>query len=138
MDVVGKGHTTADATVRIAPQVAELINSYLDLRGEFNSDAPLFASTSRNNSKFGNRLSAQSVGKMIKRMMIQVGINDRRITAHSTRHFAATCAIKAGVDVREVSAMLRHTSIVVTSVYLHDLSIKTRRAELAVADKLFS
>ena len=69
--------------------------------------------------------------------MKSVGINDKKITAHSTRHYAATTAIKAGIDIREVGAMLRHTSIVVTSVYLHDLSVQTRRAELAVADALF-
>lgn len=138
LDVQGKGRVQKDATVRIAQPVAELILSYLDLRGEVADDAPLFASTSRNNSKYGNRLSAQSVGKMIKRMMISVGINDKKITAHSTRHFAATTAIKAGVDMREVSEMLRHTSLVVTAVYLHDLSVKTRRAELAVANVLFS
>ena len=88
-------------------------------------------------NKYGVRLSEQSIGKMIKRMMIAVGITDKKITAHSTRHYAATTAIKSGIDIREVAAMLRHTSIVVTSVYLHDLSLQTRRAELAVADVLF-
>lgn len=156
LDVQGKGRVEKDATVRIAPQVAELILSYLDLRGEVADDAPLFASTSRNvawtkptekrkANSYGNRLSAQSVGKMIKRMMISVGIrskdkkkDDKRITPHSTRHYAATTAIKAGVDMREVSEMLRHTSLVVTAVYLHDMSVKTRRAELAVANILFA
>lgn len=33
--------------------------------------------------------------------------------------------------------MLRHSSLVVTSTYLHDLDLKRRRAELAVADVLF-
>ena len=74
---------------------------------------------------------------MIKAAMLAAGIVDKKITAHSTRHYAATTAIKAGIDIREVAAMLRHTSIVITSVYLHDLSLQTRRAELAVANKLF-
>ena len=141
LDVIGKGHQTADATVKVAPVVAELILDYLNLRGKVTDDVPLFISTSHNvkwtANSYGVRLSEQSIGKLIKRMMIQVGIKDKKITAHSCRHFAATTAIKAGVDVREVSAMLRHTSIVITSTYLHDLSLETRRAELTVADALF-
>lgn len=141
LDVQGKGHVTADATVKVAEQVAELILEYLNLRGNVNDDEPLFVSASHNVSwkanSYGVRLSEQSIGKMIKHYMKSVGINDKKITAHSTRHYAATTAIKAGIDIREVSAMLRHTSIVVTSVYLHDLSVQTRRAELAVADALF-
>ena len=141
LDVQGKGRIQKDDTVRVAPAVAELILSYLDLRGVVGDSEPLFTSTSRNTNwqknSYGNRLSEQSIGKMIKRMMKSVGINDKKITAHSTRHYAATTAIKAGCDIREVSAMLRHTSLVVTAVYLHDLSVRTRRAELAVANSLF-
>ncbi len=135
--VTGKGHTDADATVRVAPAVVELIFSYLELRGDVADDEPLFASHARNNGKWGNRLSAQSVGKMIKRMMIAVGIKNPKITPHSTRHFAATTAIKRGCDLREVSEMLRHSSVNVTMTYLHDLDAKTRRAEMTVADSLF-
>lgn len=140
--VTGKGHKTADATVRVAQPVADLILSYLNLRGIDIEDAaaadePLFASTSRNNSKYGNRFSAQSVQKLIRRTMIAAGVKDKKITPHSTRHFAATTAIKAGTDIREVAAMLRHTSINITAVYLHDLSANTRRAEMAVAETLF-
>lgn len=138
LDVIGKGHQQADATVKVAPVVAEMIQAYLDKRGNnVADDEPLFISTSHNVTKYGVRYSEQSVGKAIKRCMKSIGIDDRKITAHSCRHFAATTAIKRGCDVREVSAMLRHTSIVVTSVYLHDISLETRRAELTVADALF-
>lgn len=144
--VTGKGHSTADATVRVAPAVADLILSYLEARGEVANDAPLFASTSRNNSKYGARFSAQSVQKLIKRVMVEAGIrsrdektdvNKKIITPHSCRHFAATTAIKAGVDIREVAAMLRHTSVNITATYLHDMQATTRRAEMAVAESLF-
>lgn len=141
LDVQGKGRIQKDAIVRVAPAVAKLIDEYLSLRGTLEDDAALFVSTSHNvawqKNRFGERLSEQSIGKMIKRMMKAVGINDKRITAHSTRHFAATCAIKAGIDVREVSAMLRHSSLTVTAVYLHDLAVESRRAELTVAESLF-
>ena len=141
LDVQGKGHQTADATVKVPLAVAELIQAYLDKRGNVADDEPLFASTSNNvkwtANSYGRRISEQSIGKMIKRTMIKIGINDKRISAHSTRHYCATCACKSGIDIREVGAMLRHSSIVVTSVYLHDISLSTRRAEMAVADVLF-
>ena len=135
LDVQGKGRIEKDATVRVAPAVADMILSYLSQRGAVAEDAPLFVSESRQNR--GQRLSVQSVGKMIKARMKSVGIVDKKITAHSTRHFAATTAIAAGVDIREVAAMLRHVSINVTAVYLHDLSVESRTAEMTVAASLF-
>ena len=147
--VQGKGCTSKDSeqVVKVAPQVAAMIFKYWAARGDkvkadslYSSDAqlPMFTSTSRN--QYGSkaaRLSAQSIGKMIKSRLKAVGVDSKKITAHSTRHFAATCAIMAGVDLREVSAMLRHASLNVTMTYLHDLDKKNRRAELAVADTLF-
>ena len=136
MDVQGKGRIQKDAIVRVPAPVFSLLQAYLSLRGTLEDDSPLFVSESNQNR--GVRLSVQSVGKMIKRMMKSVDIDDKKITAHSCRHFAATTAIKAGVDVREVQAMLRHSSLNVTAIYLHDMAVETRRAEMSVADTLFS
>lgn len=138
LDVQGKGRLIKDETVKVAMPVARLILRYLELRGNVGGDEPLFASTSNNNSKFGNRYSEQSVGKMIKAAMKKVGICDDKISAHSARHYSATRALKSGVDIREVSQMLHHSSLNVTLTYAHDISLKNRRAELAVADALFS
>lgn len=143
LQVQGKGCTSKDNAVKVAPVVARMINDYLAARGEAIKDnhysdeceTPLFTSTARNSSK-GRRLSSQSVSKMIKTHMRKIGINSKRLSAHSCRHYAATCAIQA-VDIREVSAMLRHSSLNVTLNYLHDLSVQNRRAELSVADSLF-
>lgn len=77
LDVQGKGRIQKDATVRIAPQTAKLILRYLDLRGEADDDASIFVSTARNSSR-GKRLSAQSVGKLIKAYMKSVGIVDKK------------------------------------------------------------
>lgn len=134
----GKGRITKDEdqTIHVPATVAKLVDEYLSLRDEVTDDAPLFLSES--NSNRGVRLSVQSVQKMIRRRLQKIGAYARRsVTPHSCRHFAATCAIKAGVDIREVSQMLRHTSLVVTSVYLHDLSVETRTAEMRVAASLF-
>ena len=136
MQIQGKGRDSKNQTIRVPAPVADFINAYLSVRGEVTDDAPLFLSES--NSNRGVRLSVQSVGKMIRRRMKSIGAYARRsVTPHSCRHFAATCAIKAGVDIREVSQMLRHSNLTVTMVYLHDISVETRTAEMTVAASLF-
>lgn len=135
--VQGKGAQEANETVKIAPVVAQMINNYLSKRGGVDDAQPLFISTSNNRSKFGTRFSAQSVGKTIARYMKLAGVKSKTISAHSTRHFAAQAALENGVDIREVQSMLRHRNLNTTLIYLQDLSIKNRRAELSVAASLF-
>ena len=145
--VQGKGDASkADGgIVKVAPVVANMIFAYWAARGDkvkkdalYSTDeqTPAFSSTARNASS-QKRLSAQSVGKMIKSRLKKIGVDNKRITAHSARHLCATQAIKNGCDLREVSAMLRHSSLNVTMTYLHDIDLQTRRAELSVADTLF-
>lgn len=137
LDIIGKGSLTADAQVKVAPQVAELINNYLAKRGLAADDAPLFASTSNNNSKYGNRLSAQSVGKLIARYMKLAGIKNSKMSAHSTRHYTACQALRNGISLLEIKSCLRHSNISVTTIYLEDLAVEERQAELSVASSLF-
>lgn len=107
--VIGKGRLKADETVKVALPVVKMILAYLNQRGELEEDAPLFASTSHNvgwtKNQYGVRLSEQSIGKMIRRNMIEVGIvkpnkegekKHSPISAHSCRHYAATTAIESG------------------------------------------
>ncbi|MBQ6781948.1 MAG: tyrosine-type recombinase/integrase [Treponema sp.] len=135
LKVQGKGRLTKDESVKVISWVADLIFDYLDLRGSVDNE-PLFTFTSKKN--FGRRFSSQSISKMIKRRLRSIGIDDPKITAHSCRHFAATCAIRQGADIREVAQMLRHNSLNVTMIYLHDLSIESRSAEKRIADCLSS
>ena len=134
--VQGKGSQVADEMVKVAPVVAQMINAYLSKRSDADDAQPLFTSTSNNRAKFGNRFSAQSVGKTIARYMKLAGIKNKTISAHSTRHYAAQTAIESGVDIREVKSMLRHHSLNTTLIYLEDLALKNRRAEMAVAASL--
>lgn len=134
LNVRGKGGKIA--AVKIPRQVRSILLSYLDVRGNVDGDSPLFVSDSNQNR--GARLSVQSVQLVIKRHMTAAGVYEKfTVTCHSTRHFAATQAIRNGVDLREVSQMLRHSSLSTTLLYLHDISLENRRAESSVADSLF-
>ena len=144
--VRGKGRADKDEKIRVAPTVAVFIEKYLSVRGEVKKEfvekgnvevevTPLFSSESHSNR--GERLSVQSVGKMMARRMKAAGVHKAHtVTAHSTRHYCATQAIKGGVDLREVASMLRHSNINVTLTYVHDLEVENRRAELTVAASL--
>lgn len=134
LNVRGKGGKIA--AVKIPRQVISLLKAYLDVRGDVKADDSLFVSDSNQNR--GVRLSVQSVQLVIKKHMTAAGVYEKfTVTCHSTRHFAATQAIRNGVDLREVSQMLRHSSLSTTLLYLHDISLENRRAESSVADSLF-
>ena len=141
LDVIGKGSSTADATVKVAPQVAELINEYLDARGSRALDEPLFKSASNNKTwqgnSYGTRLSEQSVGKLIAKYMKVAGIKNSKTSAHSTRHYTACQALRNGISLLEIKSCLRHSSISVTTIYIEDLSVEERQTELSVASSLF-
>lgn len=132
LSVQGKGRVSKDAQVKLPIEVYSLIQEYLVVRKD--NSAALFISTSNHNRS--SRLTAAGIGKLMKRHMIAAGLG--KFSPHATRHFAATQALKNGVDIREVSAMLRHSSLSVTQIYAHDLSIETRRAENEISKTLFS
>ena len=123
--VQGKGHNEKDAMVKISDGVFALIQDYLASRAD--DSANLFGSASRRNK--GGRMTTNSISRIVKSAMKGAGYDSKRLTAHSLRHTAATVALKAGASLREVQQVLRHTSITVTQVYLHDLDRLNNKAE---------
>ncbi len=138
--VIGKGHAAngEDDAIVLPEAVWQILVAYLDCRGvNIGDNAPLFTVVS--NRGRGNRLSVDAIGKIFRALIRNtLGIRDKKITAHSCRHYFATTCIRSGIDIREVSSALRHSSVTVTMIYLHDLDVATRQAENTVASKLFA
>ena len=132
LQVHGKARLGKQDSVILPAQCANLISAYLNLRGKVKADEPLFTSTSRRNK--GSRLQAQTISRMCKSSLVSAGYDSARLTAHSLRHSFATNAITAGVDIRQVSQALRHKSVVVTEIYLHDLEVMSNIATVTVAN----
>ena len=133
--VLGKGRSTKSESVKLAPQVYSLIQSYLKVRGRVKGDEPLFVSTS-NRSK-GKRLDTQSIRKLIKKDLRGIGLDSDRLSAHSLRHTAATQMLLNGVRLEEVQMILRHRNITVTQIYNHAIQRMQNEGENIVANAIF-
>jgi len=65
----------------------------------------------------GNRLSRQTVWRVVKRYGAAAGIASNRLAPHVLRHSAATHMVEGGADLRTVQEMLGHASLSTTQVY---------------------
>jgi integrase/recombinase XerD len=128
--VQGKGYSDKSAFVILNQTCLEPINRYLEARQESDLEAPLFAGIGNKNQ--GGRLTTRTVSRIIKAAFAKHGINSARLTAHSTRHTAATMALLAGADLQETRDMLRHSSINTTMVYAHNIKRMEAGAEHAI------
>ena len=96
---------------------------------------PLFASLS--NENFGKRLTTYSISQTVKKAFKKVGLNSKRLTAHSLRHSAATAMLLKGVDLVKVQQILRHKNVNTTLIYSHHLERLKNHGEDAAADTFF-
>jgi integrase/recombinase XerC len=115
--VLGKGNK--ERLVPIGWQALAAVNSYLDavkgLRREKPDDfgeVPLFINMR------GGRLSARSIGRIIKRYVGESGL-PMGISPHSVRHSFATHLLDGGADLRAVQELLGHASLSTTQRYTH-------------------
>ena len=75
-------------------------------------DEPIFVNS------LGGRLTARSVGRLVKKYSRHLGIF-RKVSPHSLRHTFATHLLDAGADIREIQEMLGHSSLSTTQRYTH-------------------
>lgn len=108
--VMGKGRK--ERIVPVGVKAIEATKSYLEKRGTVRGDGPIFVNS------FGGRLTARSVGRLIKKYTRHSGIF-RKVSPHSLRHTFATHLLDAGADIREIQEMLGHSSLSTTQRYTH-------------------
>lgn len=124
MRVRGKGNK--ERVVYLNDSCMSALDIYLELRRtmrpEPRSVNALFL------SRNGNRISRTSVHEMIKKRLLEAGVDRDGISAHKLRHTAATLMLQGGVDVRTLQELLGHEHLNTTQIYTHIESESLRDA----------
>jgi integrase/recombinase XerC len=108
--VMGKGRK--ERIVPVGTKAIKALEAYLEKRGMLEGEKPIFVNS------VGGRLTARSVGRLMKRYTRHSGIF-RKVSPHSLRHTFATHLLDAGADIREIQEMLGHSSLSTTQRYTH-------------------
>lgn len=134
--VQGKGRDERTEYVKVPAQTERAIRAYLRERGSVKDRDPLFASVSNHND--GERMTTRSVSRIAKGTMQEVGLNDRRHTAHSFRHTAVTLALIGNDgDLQEAAQFARHADISTTTIYAHNIEREKNKCSELVARMIF-
>lgn len=136
--VQGKGHQTKDKCVNVPYEVLKAIYRYLQIRGanvDANGNDALFVSVS--NYERGNRMPSESISRIVKTAMRNVGINSTKFTAHSLRHTTCTLALQNGATLEQAQQMMRHENIATTMIYNHSIEREKNQSENIVANVIF-
>ena len=111
--VVGKGNK--ERFVYFGTPCRKAIDAYLPERNQkiLTDNRALFGS--RNN----NRISTDAVHRLVKKALLQAGLDATQFSAHKLRHTAATMMLSGGVDVKTVQEVLGHENLNTTQIYTH-------------------
>lgn len=96
-------------------------------------EAPLFPPLvfwGRNHQQdYRKSMTRMGLYSVLTSMAADSGLDEKacsRIHPHAIRHFAATAMVEGGKDLREVQAILGHSSVVTTEGYLEDIDDDVR------------
>lgn len=117
--IQGKGRDVKDDFVLLTEETLTPIREYLFYRGVMDDKAPLFSSVGNRNQE--GALSTRTIRRIVKERLKEIGIEDRRLTAHSLRHTAITLSLLGGATLQEAQALARHTNINTTLIYAQNI-----------------
>lgn len=111
--VVGKGNK--ERIVYFGSSCRKAIDAYLVERHKkvLTDNRALFG------SRDGNRISVTAVHRLVKKALLQAGLDSTQFSAHKLRHTAATMMLSGGVDVKTVQEVLGHENLNTTQIYTH-------------------
>ena len=111
--VVGKGNK--ERFVYFGSACRKAIDAYLPERNKcvLSDNRALFG------SRDSNRISVSAVHRLVKKALLQAGLDSTQFSAHKLRHTAATMMLSGGVDVKTVQEVLGHENLNTTQIYTH-------------------
>ena len=127
--VVGKGNK--ERFVYFSRACRKAIDAYLLERQKqvLSDNRALFG------SRDSNRISVAAVHRLVKKALLQAGLDPEQFSAHKLRHTAATMMLSGGVDVKTVQEVLGHENLNTTQIYTH---IESTELKLAAEANLLS
>lgn len=111
--VLGKGNK--ERVLYLNDACVYAINQYLRIRNAmtlYDSDA-LFVTSHK------TRVTKAAVHKMVKKRLLEAGLDPEQYSSHKLRHTAATLMLQSGVDVRTLQEVLGHDHLNTTQIYTH-------------------
>ena len=123
--VVGKGNK--ERFVYFGTSCRKALDAYLVERNKkvLSDNRALFG------SRDGNRISVTAVHRLVKKALLQAGLDPDQFSAHKLRHTAATMMLSGGVDVKTVQEVLGHENLNTTQIYTHIESTELKIAAQA-------
>lgn len=118
--IQGKGRDLKDDFVLLTNETLKPIREYLKERGKVGEKDPLFSSHSNKNR--GKGLTTRSIRRIVKERLKEIGIDDRRLSAHSLRHTAITLSLLGGATLQEAQTLARHSDINTTLIYAQNIN----------------
>ena len=111
--VLGKGNK--ERFVYFGSACRKAIDAYLPIRNKqvLSDNRALFG------SRDSNRISVTAVHRLVKKALLQAGLDANQYSAHKLRHTAATMMLSGGVDVKTVQEVLGHENLNTTQIYTH-------------------
>lgn len=111
--VVGKGNK--ERFVYFGSACRKAIDAYMTERNKkvLSDNRALFG------SRDSNRISVTAVHRLVKKALLQAGLDSTQFSAHKLRHTAATMMLSGGVDVKTVQEVLGHENLNTTQIYTH-------------------
>lgn len=111
--VLGKGNK--ERILYLNDGCKQAIADYLVIRsGMTLIDKEAFFVTSRK-----TRITRAAVHKMVKKRLLEAGLDSSIYSSHKLRHTAATLMLQNGVDVRTLQEVLGHENLNTTQIYTH-------------------
>lgn len=111
--VVGKGNK--ERIVYMGTSCRRAIDRYLTERNKIvlSDNRALFG------SRENHRISVSAVHRLVKKHLLEAGIDATQFSAHKLRHTAATLMLSNGVDLKTLQEVLGHENLNTTQIYTH-------------------
>ena len=111
--VVGKGNK--ERIVYMGSSCRRAIDRYLEERNNvvLTDNKALFGSRDK------NRISVSAVHRLVKKHLLESGLDASQFSAHKLRHTAATLMLANGVDLKTLQEVLGHENLNTTQIYTH-------------------